>query len=775
MKKNTFLIILLSILFLNTIKAQDTDANIFGDVQTRGDHIPFVSIFIKGTNIGTATDQTGHYLLVNLPTGKHTIVAKMLGYKVLEKEVDLVADQSFEVNFELKKESMAVDEVVITGTKTFKRKTESAVIVNVIDSKVFDFVQANTISEGLNFQPGLRMETDCQTCNYSQLRMNGLGGAYSQILINSRPIFSPLTGLYGLEQIPTEMVERIEVVRGGASALYGSSAIGGTVNVITRFPSKNAYEFSVNNGVINGEANDNHINGNITLLTPQRNAGVTIFTSRRDRQSYDHNGDGYSEMPLLQNNSFGMNSYFKLSPNQKLEANLASLHEYRRGGNKNDGAAAHLSDQSEERTHDILMGGLDYEINFDNNRTSLSVFLAGQNTKRKHYTGIIPDDPAGIQNHYENPPYGVTDNNTFIGGVQVNHTIYDFIRGTNVITGGFEYNYDDVFDEIKAYNYVLDQTSKNFGLYLQSDWAINPKLTLLSGFRADKHNLVDKLIVNPRFSVLYKSNQETQFRMSWSTGFRAPQAFDSDMHIAFAGGGIQQIQLADNLDEERSQSISTSMNWDHATEQHIWGFTIEGFYTLLKESFILEEISQAGNNSVLEKRNGGNSEVFGATFEARSNFNRILQIEAGLTIQKSQYDTPIEWSADISGTKDYLRAPETYGYFTVSYTPESPFTASLSGIYTGEMLIPHYGLPGDSGTPEVDILKTSDSFIETNLKFSYDFDLSQVDSKLQLFAGVSNIFNAYQDDFDSGKFRDSNYIYGPAKPRTIFFGLKIFN
>ncbi len=777
MKKIIPLFTVLILFSFSQIKAQKTDANIFGDVQTEGEHVPFASVYLKDTNIGTATDETGHYLLVNLPVGKHILVAKVIGYKIVEKEVELIEGQTIEINFKLEKESLAVDEVVITGTKTFKRQTESAVIVNVLDSKIFDHVQANTISEGLSFQPGLRMETDCQTCNYSQLRMNGLGGAYSQILINSRPIFSPLTGLYGLEQIPTEMVERIEVVRGGASALYGSSAIGGTVNVITRFPTRNAYEFSMNNATIGGDANDNHINGNITLVTDRRNAGVTLFASRRDRQAYDHNGDGYSELPELQNNSFGLNSYFKLSPNQKLEANLASLHEYRRGGNKNDGAA-HLSDQSEERTHDILMGGLDYELYFDNNRTTLSAFLAGQNTKRKHYTGIIPDEtdePEAYQNHLEDPPYGNTKNNTFMGGVQMNHTIYDFIQGTNIITGGIEYNYDDVLDEIEAYNYIIDQTTKNLGLYLQSDWAINSKVTLLTGLRADDHNFVDKLIVSPRVSFLYKSNQETQYRLSWSTGFRAPQAFDSDLHIAFSGGGIQQIKLADNLEEERSQSISASFNWDHANERHIWGFTFEGFYTLLKDAFILEELEQIGNNSVLEKRNGGNSEVYGITMEARANFNRILQLEAGLTAQKSQFDEAVEWSADIPGTKDYLRTPETYGYFTFSYAPETPFAASLSGIYTGKMLVPHYGLPGDAGTPENDILVNSDPFLETNLKLSYDFDLKQVDSKLQLFGGVTNLFNAYQDDFDRGKFRDSNYIYGPAKPRTFFFGIKIFN
>lgn len=775
MKRISLFIGILLLLTSTQLVAQRTDANIFGDVKAEGEHIPFVNVYIKGTNYGTVTDETGHFMLVNLPVGKHTIIAKMIGYKPVEKSVDLIQGQSIELNFLLEKESLAVDEVVITGTKTFKRQTESAVIVNVLDSKIFDYVQANTISEGLSFQPGLRMETDCQTCNYSQLRMNGLGGAYSQILINSRPIFSPLTGLYGLEQIPTEMVDRIEVVRGGASALYGSSAIGGTVNVITKFPSRNAYSLSMNNAVINGDANDNHINGNVTLLTTQRNAGATIFVSRRDRQAYDHNDDGFSEMPALQNNSFGFNSYFRLNQNQKLEMNFASLHEYRRGGNKND-EPAYLADQSEERTHDILMGGLDYSLDFDNNRTSLSSFLAGQYTERKHYTGIRPDTDEEIIAHNALPPYGNTDNNTFIGGVQVNHTLFDFFGGPNIITTGLEYNYDQVNDEIETYDYLLDQTSRNLGFYLQSDWSVNSKLNLLTGVRADQHNYVDKIILNPRVSALYKFNQETQYRISWSTGFRAPQAFDTDMHIAFSGGGIQQVQLAEQLDEERSQSISTSLNWDRATESHIYGFTIEGFYTQLKDAFILEEMDNTPEgNSILEKRNGGNSQVFGGTFEARANFNQKLQLEGGLTLQKSQYDDVVAWSADIAGTKDYLRTPNSYGYFTIAYTPESPFKATLSGIYTGSMLIPHYGLAGDAGTPEEDTLFESNTFWETNIKLSYDFKLPHLDSNLQLFGGINNVFNQYQDDFDQGKYRDSNYVYGPAKPQTIFFGVKLFN
>ena len=124
-----------------------------------------------------------------------------------------------------------LDEIVVTGTKTFKRRTKSPVIVNVLDNKKIEKVQACNISEVLSFQSGLRVETDCQTCNYTQLRINGLSGGYSQILINGKAIFSPLAGMYAMEQIPSNMIERIEVIKGGGSSLYGSSAIRGVVNL----------------------------------------------------------------------------------------------------------------------------------------------------------------------------------------------------------------------------------------------------------------------------------------------------------------------------------------------------------------------------------------------------------------------------------------------------------------------------------------------------------------------------------------------------------------
>ncbi len=752
-----------------TEQKKKTDANVFGDVQSEGEHIPFVSIFLEGTSIGTTTDNTGHYTLINLPVGQHILVASAVGYKSEKKTIQVELGKSQEINFVLEEERMTLEQVVVTGTKTFKRQTESPVIVNVLDSKSLQAVQACNISEGLRFQPGLRVETDCQTCNYTQLRMNGLGGSYSQILINGRPIFSPLTGLYGMEQIPANMVERIEVVRGGGSALYGSSAIGGTVNIITRIPNESSYDFSTLTQSTNGAGTDNILNGNLTMLTNKRTAGAAVFVNRRHREAYDHNGDNFSELPLLRNNSFGANLFFKPDLNQKLEVNFSSLTEYRYGGEMTT-KPAYLAQQSEERTHHVLMGGLDYQINFNDDNSALIVYLAGQNTDRLHYTGIIPDDEAGRIQHVNDPPYGTTANKTFQGGVQFNHRFMEFLGGKNVMTFGAEYIFDDVLDSIPAYNYVIDQETKNFGFFAQSDWEIRENFTFLAGLRADKHNLVDKVILSPRFSFLYRYHTNTQFRLTWGTGFRAPQSFDTDMHIAFAGGGVSRISLDPDLTEERSNSFSGSVNYDRPSEVFILGFTLEGFYTQLKDVFYLQPIGSDEFGNLYEKRNGQGAAVNGGTLELRGNYNRKIQLEAGITLQKSLYDEPVENISGLDPRREFLRSPNEYGYLTLLFTPNNKFNASVSSVYTGKMQLAHF-----AGAPEqpVDEYVTSPSFTELNTKVSYTFNLPSVDSGLEIFGGIKNITNAYQSDFDSGKNRDSNYVYGPGLPRSFFLGVRL--
>jgi len=778
--KRIILLTAFSTHLLTSTIAQKTDANIFGDVQSGGEHIPFVSIYLEGTAFGTTTDASGHYILTNLPVGRHVIVAQSLGYIASRKEVNIETNKTLEINFVLEQELMTVNEVVVTGTKTIKRSTESPVIVNVLDLKSIEAVQACNISEGLRFQPGLRIETDCQTCNYTQLRMNGLGGGYSQILINGRSIFSPLIGLYGMEQIPANMVERIEVVRGGGSALYGSSAIGGTVNVITKIPEKTDYSLNFTTHQINKESADNILNADVTMVSENRKAGVVLFANRRYREAYDHPGitinidgtritekDNYSELPELRNNSFGGNIFFKPSPNQKLEMNFTSLYEYRYGGEMVD-KEPHFALQSEERVHNILMGGIDYQINFNNDNSSFITYFSGQNTNREHYTGLYPvreeyeSDSAFFiaeQLHLKDPPYGNTKNFTFQGGTQLNHRIQNFLSGINTFTVGLEYILDDIIDSIPQYQYGTNQRTRNFAVFLQSDWKITSSFSLLAGLRADKHNLVDHVIFSPRLSVLYKLKDYTQFRLTWGTGFRAPQAFDADLHIAFAGGGVSRISLAQNLKEERSNSFSGSVNFDFPQPKYIVGFTMEAFYTRLNDAFYLQPVGKDDLGEQFEKWNGPGATVKGTTLELRANYNKKAQIEAGFTIQSSLHDEAVEIIEGIEPKREFLRTPDNYGYVLLTLNPTTKFNASISTLYTGSMSQVKFSPDESLAANEY---RTSPSYTEIDLKLGYTFPFKAIDSGLEVYCGIKNLTNNFQEDFDNYRNRDSNYIYGPS-------------
>jgi outer membrane receptor for ferrienterochelin and colicins len=723
-----------------------------GVVSSSGGPLSYVNIGVLGYNIGTYSNEKGEFHLPEVPPGKQIIKFSSVGYRNLEKSIEVKEGQELSFKLILEASFEQLEEVVITGTRNETKRTDSPVMVGIINKQSLESVQANSLADGLNFQAGLRMETDCQTCGYSQLRMNGLGGAYSQILIDGRPIFSSLMGLYGLEQIPANTIERIEVVRGGGSAIYGSSAIAGTVNVITKEPSRDYLGINVNGGLINGQAVESNVNASVSKSFDK--AGITLQATRNERDAYDANGDGYSELPRLEGVNFGLNSFYKIGNYGVLSLNFNSIYEYRRGGNKIEDAA-HKADQAEERTHNILMGGINYKTSLPNIRSSMSVYLAGQNTIRKHYTGIDQADA-----------YGNTTGQTVMGGMQ-----YNYISNSNTLTAGIEYLYDYVNDEIPLYNYLINQSTRQFGIFLQDEWKLSKKLSVLGGARFDKHNMVDHFVVNPRVNLLFKPFDFSQLRASYATGFRAPQAFDTDLHIAFASGGISRIQLDPDLKEERSQSYSLSFNYDRPSEKYIYGFTIEAFHTRLYDAFVLEEQGTDNDgNMILLKSNGGGSTVQGITLEGRLNFNGYIELNTGLTFQKSWYDEAVQWSSDLEGTRDYLRTPNDYAYYTMDINPFERINLSLSGVYTGSMLVPHYG--GAPGVPFDEVIN-SKTFFDQNVKLSYMLPIESIRQNISFFAGIKNIFNSYQDDFDTGRYRDSNFVYGPARPRTIFFGVKL--
>ena len=759
-----YIILFTSLLAYNSLFSQE----LIGYVFDKKAPISFANVLIEFDEKSkvVSTNLNGVFKINGLKIGDISITISRLGRET-KKLIYNVTNGVNTIDVLMGKEIYNLDQIVVTGTKTFKRKTKSPVIVNVLDNKKIEEVQACNISEVLSFQSGVRVESNCQTCNYTQLRINGLSGSYSQILINGKAIFSPLAGLYAMEQIPSNMIDRIEVIRGGGSSLYGSSAIGGVVNLITKFPKSNNFDFGYTFRRINNSSNDKLIYGNGTFLSQNGKSAATIYINNRDRSSYDHNGDNFSELPSLKDNTFGANFFFIPKENQKIELNFGSIHEYRYGGEMISGAP-HFSMQSEERVHDILLANIDYNIDFGSGKYSFLTYLAAQKTDREHYTGIRPlvgsnDDTA----HLTNPPYGTSLSITKQLGLQLNYQYNSFI-GPNLLTIGSEVISDLVNDEITSYNYLIDQEVNTFGIYFQSDWNFNEKLNLLSGARVDKHSLLENIVISPRLSFLYNIKKNSQFRLSYSTGFRAPQAFDTDLHMAFAGGGISRINLANNLSEEKSQSLSSSLNYDYARENYIYGFTIQGFYTKLNNAFFLDLSGSDSFGDLFVKRNGSAAIVKGFSLDIRMNYNKILQFESGFTLQSSKYNEAVLYSDDLNAVSKFLKTPNSYGYANFSFFMNDNFSSSINYIYTGKMDVIHYG--GAINNPN-DKYVVTNNFHQFDMHLNYTHKLNQLGVEIKYLIGMKNITNSYQSDFDFFKNRDSNYVYGPSTPRMIIFGL----
>ncbi len=662
-----------------------------------------------------------------------------------------------------------MEEVVVTATRTIRRKKDAPVLSSVMDRRSIASLPVCALSDALSFQPGLRVEVNCQTCQYSQVRMNGLAGGYSQILINGRPLFSGLMSLYGLEQIPAEWIEKIEVVRGGGSSLYGTAAIGGTVNVITRVPERNALTLHSQHQRMGGTADEFRSGALATILSRSRNAGVSFTYDHRRRDAWDAQGDGFSEMPSLRSDVLSAGGWWKPSDRLSFDLSLTRLGEQRYGGDMK-AERPEMAAQAEQRDHRIWMGTLSGRWQSADSNTRIQAYMGWQRLGRHHFTGVMPDDPTEKQAYLLAPPVGGSLSQTLQSGLQLDRRLHHDGARQHWLTAGLEYLQEQVADSIPAYAYAVNQQVRDLGLFLQSDWELRPWLTLLTGIRADLHSrLPDRMPVSPRLSMLLKTGSAGRIRVSYGSGFRAPQAFDADLHMAFAGGGVSRAFLATGLRPERGRSLSISYDADHANERRIFGYTLDLFHTRLRDVFNTVNIGQDQVGAVFEKRNGSGAMVYGINAEFRVNLNRTVEWESGVTWQRSLLDEPVEPAPGLAAERRFLRTPEVYGFSRIDITPFGRWKLGVSQVMTGPMRVLH--LAGGEGILK-DRLVDAPSFLEHHARLSRTDRFLGDRIQLETFIGVRNLTDARQRDVDRGPHRDSNYVYGPGTPRSFFMGIR---
>ena len=347
------------------------------------------------------------------------------------------------MSFHIEEDALLLEQVVVTGNRNETKKKHSATLVNVVNSQIFDLVSACSLADGLNFQPGVRVENDCQNCGFTQVRINGLDGHYSQILMNSKPVFSALAGVYGLEHIPATMIDRVEVMRGGGSALFGSSAIGGTINIITKDPVMNSAEVAHTFTSIGMSGSfDNNTTANASVVNGNGKAGLFIYGQSRKKDDYDHNGDGFCEIGTVDAKTLGINSFFNISDNSKIRAEYSNTNEYRRGGDQMD-RPPHQAMIAEQTDHVINAASVTYDLWSKDYKQKFNVYTALRDTKRESYYGSYQDPNA----------YGSTHDIVAVGGAQYVHSFTKLWFMPSELTGGIEYNHNFLNDVTIGYDH----------------------------------------------------------------------------------------------------------------------------------------------------------------------------------------------------------------------------------------------------------------------------------------------------------------------------------
>lgn len=650
-----------------------------------GNPVEKAIVMIPEISKSTESDEAGIFEIADIPPGRYHIEVYAEGY--MDCSSDNFDLQQSKLNYQIVLLEKISEEIVVTATRTPKLYDETPVKIEVITTEDIEKKAASTLADALYQTTGVRVENDCQNCNFTQVRINGMEGKYTQILIDSSPVVSAMTGVYGLEQIPAEMLEKIEIVKGGGSALYGGNAIAGVINVITKEPQENKTTLKLHQESISRKPFTD-IGFHSSLVSKDLNTKAFLFASYQKREPVDLNADSFSELGTISNTSFGLNFYNYFSEiKSNLKLSFFRIFEERRGGD-------------------------------------------------------LFDKPPHEANTAE-----------WIKTDQI---------GSHVFSVGAQYKRDKIKDEATGYDRIIEDLYHESGIFIQDDFKIGKTFSLLTGIRLNKHSALDRIIFTPRLSILVNLMKVLSFRTSFSTGFRAPQVFDEDLHITQVGGEGMMVTNSPNLKEEKSYSINSGFDYGKQMGRSLIQLSVEAFYNKLENTFILHEIKRIERARILERINGSGSKVYGVSFDLGFVFGPKLSFASGWTFQRSKLDEP---EPDFNST-EFFRTPKVYGYLNMSYKNDKLVNINLSGEYTGSMKAPHY-----AGYIKEDRLETTSSFWVVNLRLHKPITITE-NYRISMFLGAYNILNSYQKDLDKGVDRDSGYVYGPAKPRSFYAGFE---
>jgi outer membrane receptor for ferrienterochelin and colicins len=722
------------LLFSAFSAASAQTAVIKGRITSQGKGVPFAAVAVLNSSAGTISDANGYYSILNAPAGTHEIVVSAVGFEKLSQTITVPASGEIVWSPVIREIGLGLGEVVVTGTMKETYVTNSPVKVEVITAEFLRKSPSNNIMEAIQTVNGVQEQINCGVCSTSDIHINGMEGPYTLVLIDGMPIMSALSTVYGLNGIPSSLIERIEVIKGPASTLYGTEAVAGVINVITKKPadvplvSMNAYATT-------------HLEKNVDFaVAPHMKRSKMLFSGNYYNMNnfIDRNNDNFSDVVLADRVSLFNKWTFDRPANKPFSVSAKYYYEDRYG--------AERGWKKSDRGSSVIYGESIYT-----NR----VELVG--TYRLPYLKENIRLDVSMNHHRQDSYYGQTkyfaDQGTWFSNL-----LWDKrIGGRHDILSGLTLRYQEYNDNTPA----TPSVDKTFipGIFVQDEFTATDKLTLLGGMRYDLHSNHGSIFA-PRLNLKWKPGSHTTMRLNSGTGFRVVNLFTED-HAALTGS--RTVVIEEKLDPEESYNVSLNFQHMFVIKESYANLDIDFFNTYFRNKIIPDYATD--QNLIIYDNLDGHSISRGASFAWSHTFVKPFKYSIGGTfldvfsVQKDPEGNTVNLPE--------LFAPGFAGVFSVSYNIKKyDVSIDYTGKVVGPMHLPTYEEP--FSRPE-----RSGWFSLQNIQVT-----KKARKGFELYFGAKNILDYTQDSplIDPanpfGDTFDTAYAWGPLQGRRFFLGFR---
>ncbi len=713
-----------------------------------------------GKNKILLSDSAGRFEYNTTAPGKYDIKISMVGFENFHQSIVLKHDEEKEIVFSLQTTVSTLDAVVVTGTLKAVTRLESPIAVEVYNPGFFKKNPTPSIFESLQQVNGVRPQLNCNVCNTGDIHINGLEGPYTMITIDGMPIVSSLSSVYGLFGIPHQMIERVEIVKGPASGLYGSEAIGGLINVITRTPEK-APLFSAN--LMTTNWHEYLLDAGVKYKVSPKLTGLLGINYFNYTNPKDKDNDQFTDVTLQ--DRFTIFNKWSLQRKFNRQASLATRYFYedRWGGD--------MRWNKSFRGGDSLYGESIYTNRWE---------LIGNYQLPVHEKMFFAFSATG---HKQDSYYGTTP---YMGDQKIifgQGTWHKTIAGDHELLSGIAGRYSYYDDNSTA---TVDTLSGNNnperffipGIFVQYEWKLNERHQLLSGLRYD-HHPIHKNIFTPRFAYKWKMDDQRVFRINAGTGFRVVNLFTED-HAALTGA--RAVEIKEKLKPESSYNINANFINEWRGDGKSFTLDLSAWYSWFHNQIIPDY--ETDPRKIIYQNLNGHAISKGVSLNAEFSLHHRLKGYTGFTLQEL-------YKMEDKIKQRPLLTEKWSANWSLSYSfPVVALTVDYTGNIYGPMKLPLQGAndPRAENSPvwslqNLQLTKKWWKTLEVYGGIKNMLNWTPAKNNIFLIARSHDPFNK-QVEFDAdgnaqtssenpyGLIFDPAYVYAPNQGRRIFLGIR---